>query len=297
MKNRLLCALLVFLLLIQPTAGTTIASADPPDTWTDIGDGGGFQNVCAVTVDSKGTVYATDCGARKVKMLQNGIWTDITGSETFAYPYGIAADSKGNVYVADGYSGNLKTYVNGSWSLVDTWEEGFPMAVAFDSNDNLYVVSIIDEDFGTGGVKRLANGDWENIAEGIPFVEPAGIFVDHNDVVYVTNDLSHASNQIMKWSNGVWSDVATGGYCPADAAVNSNIEIYMLDIKNSVNCDAYIGVMKQSEDAWTEFYPLSSASELKIYNDLSLINTTTSMWSATTAISTSCWLRRRKCLA
>ena len=170
---------------------------------------------------------------KKVKMLQNGTWTDITGSENFLHPVGIATDSKGNVYVVDDTAEKIRKFSNGSWSDLDEWEAGvFPIAMTVDSNDNLVVAYIADWDIGLGGVKRQQNGSWEDITGNVEFIIPNSIAVDQNGDIYVASDLYTVSNQLMKWSDGAWSNVATGGYCPANVAVDSNNDVYIYAICN-----------------------------------------------------------------
>jgi len=157
----IMCIILLILPLIPSTVGGSTASAAPANPWTDIGTGGDFGRVCAVTVDGKGTVYAADCQKKKVKMLQNGTWTDITGSENFLHPVGIATDSKGNVYVVDDTAEKIRKFSNGSWSDLDEWE-----AVTGLTNGTKYY-------FVVKAVKSGTDSEASNEMSATPFTVPS----------------------------------------------------------------------------------------------------------------------------
>ncbi len=117
-----------------------------------------------------------------------------TGAEGFFQPNDVVTDREGTIYVAEGHGGDnarIVVFDKSGKYLREFGKKGTgqvefdqPHALAFDSNERLYVgdrsnnrIQILDK-----------NGKY--IDEWTQFSRPSGIFIDRNDMIYVADSES-----------------------------------------------------------------------------------------------------------
>ena len=153
----------------------------------------------AATKGSKGMqVTKLDPNGRVLlKLGKPGQGAGLTGLDMFDAPTGVAIASNGDIYISEGH-GEAK--VNNSRIMVFTADGKFiktfgtrgtgdgqlfsPHALAFDSNDHLYVA-----DRGNSRVV-VFDKDGKFLAAWKQFGRPSGVAVDKNDLLYVIDSQS-----------------------------------------------------------------------------------------------------------
>ena len=141
------------------------------------------------------------------------------GSATFSHPSGVAVDSSGNLYVAD-YSGHRIRKIQGGFvstlagSGVAGYANGvgtsasfnYPLGIAFNPVDNSLVVA----EYSGNRIRRVTldgrvsliagtgtAGDADGAGNVAQFRNPAGIVVDSNGVIYVSESSGHRIRKIV----------------------------------------------------------------------------------------------------
>ena len=171
---------------------------------------------------------------------------ETTPNGAFMWPTSVALDSNGLAYVSDEWLNRVSIYDQEHGNWVGMWgipgdapgEINRPAGLAFDKNDNLYVVesrnhrvSVFTRDgkyqFGWGG---LGDGDGQ-------FNLPWGIEIDHNGDVYVAdwrNDrvqkFAPDGTFLMKF--GESGDGEGQFKRPTGVAVDKDGHIFVTDYKN-----------------------------------------------------------------
>jgi len=146
-----------------------------------------FNQPRAVLVDSQGTIYVADTGNNVIRKISQGKVTTYAGTgkagfrngsgrnAQFNAPSGLALDKTGNLYVADTLNNVIRKispqgFVT-TYAGKNTGEAGYrdgslaeaefnePVALAMDSQDNLYIV-----DSGNQLIRKIAKGQVETVA-------------------------------------------------------------------------------------------------------------------------------------
>jgi serine/threonine protein kinase, bacterial len=197
-----------------------------------------------IAIDASGNLYVADSGNNIIrKFTAGGQASTLAGSGTsgsangkgtaasFNYPYGIAVDGQGNVYVAD--SGNnlvrkitpdgTVTTLAGSGATGSADGDaanasfGFPMALAADANDNVYVADyyfdLIRKITPNGVVTTIAGtgtfGSADGIGTAASFNHPQGIAIDKAGIIYIA-DTDNYDIRVLKPSGEVTTLAGTG---------------------------------------------------------------------------------------
>jgi uncharacterized protein (TIGR03437 family) len=243
-----------------------------------------LNSPAGVAVDSAGNVYISDGGNYRVRKVSNGVITTVAGNGTpgsggdnglaisaqLYNPGGVAVDSAGNLYIADQFNfrvrkvsnGIITTVAGGGSSLADnvpatSAQLNYPMGVAVDSGDNLYI-AVASDNFVPGLIREVSNGMITTVAGGgssaadtVPATSAQlgyllGVAVDSAGNLYIADT---SNNRIRKVSNGVIATVAGsrapffGGdngpatsaqlWYPGGAAVDSAGNLYIADTLNN----------------------------------------------------------------
>jgi streptogramin lyase len=171
--------------------------------------GGMFVFPHGITVDREGNIWVTDGrgadgkghqvfkfspeGKVLLTLGKAGVAGD--GPDTFNMPSAVAIAPIGDVFVADGHDRNSNARIvkfSKDGKFLKTWgkrgtapgEFDAPHAVAFDSKGRLFV--------GDRGNNRIQIFDQEGnfLEQWYQFSRPSGIYIDRNDVVYVSDSES-----------------------------------------------------------------------------------------------------------
>ncbi len=243
-----------------------------------------LNSPAGVAVDSAGNVYISDGGNHRVRKVSNGVIATVAGNGTPGFngdnvpaasaqlynPGGLAVDSAGNLYIADQFNfrvrkvsnGVITTVAGGGSSLADSVpatsaELNYPMGVAVDSADNLYI-AVASDNFVPGLIREVSNGMITTVAGGgtsaddnVPATSAQlgyllGVAVDSAGNLYIADT---SNNRIRKVSNGVIATLAGSGapffggdngpatiaqlYNPAAVAADSAGNLYIADTLNN----------------------------------------------------------------
>ena len=215
--------------VVSTFAGINTGSTDGPGT------NALFWSTAAVALDMQGNVYVADyynCTIRKI--ATNDLVSTIAGlagnqgsadgtnsAARFYYPSDIAVDGQGNLYVADAYNSTIRriTPAGTNW-----------------------VTSTIA---GQAGVYGIVDGVGTNAV----FYVPAGIAVDSNTNVYVTDNYGMTIRKItpvgtnwmvttiagLPFTHGYADGIGTNAlfYFPRGLAVDNASNVYVADSENN----------------------------------------------------------------
>ncbi len=229
------------------TAGvvTTIAGSGIIGDMDGAGIVASFNRPNGIVVDVVGNCYISDMFNHKIRKInKEGVVTTLAGmgfpffadgigkAAGFEQPQGLAVDDLGNVYVADlfnrrirkittagvvtTFAGSGKTGAGSVDGTGITASFDFPVGVALDSKDNLYVTDAtankirkitplgVVTTYAGNGVKGADDG----IANIASFNRPSGIAIDNLDNVYIAD----RNSKIRKISSdGVVTTIAGNG--------------------------------------------------------------------------------------
>jgi streptogramin lyase len=117
------------------------------------------------------------------------------GPDTFNQPSAVAIAPNGDIFVADGHGGNSNARVvkfTRDGKFIKTWgkkgtahgEFDTPHALAFDSKGRLFVADRANDRI------QIFDQDGKFLEEWKQFSRPSGLFIDKNDVIYVSDSES-----------------------------------------------------------------------------------------------------------
>jgi streptogramin lyase len=117
------------------------------------------------------------------------------GPDTFNQPSAVAIAANGDIFVADGHGGNTNARIvkfSKDGKFIKTWgkkgtapgEFDTPHALAFDSKGRLFVADRANDRI------QIFDQDGKFLDEWKQFSRPSGLFIDRNDVIYVSDSES-----------------------------------------------------------------------------------------------------------
>ncbi len=174
-----------------------------------------------IFVDKSGNVWITDSQGKdgkghqvikfspegKILMTLGKAGVAGDGPDTFNQPSDVVVAANGDIFVADGHGGNSNARIvkfTKDGKFIKTWgkkgtapgEFDTPHALAMDSKGRLFV-----GDRANNRV-QIFDQDGNFIAEWKQFGRPSGIFIDKNDIIYVADSESNATNH-AGWKRGI----------------------------------------------------------------------------------------------
>jgi DNA-binding beta-propeller fold protein YncE len=162
-----------------------------------------------ITIDRDGNVWVSDGQGRngkghqvfkfspdgKVLMTLGKAGEAGNGPDTFNQPSAVAIGRNGDIFVADGHGGDTNARIvkfTKDGKFIKTWgkkgagpgEFDAPHALAFDSKGRLFVA-----DRGNSRI-QIFDQDGAFIDQWTQFSRPSGLYIDRNDVIYVSDSES-----------------------------------------------------------------------------------------------------------
>ena len=253
-----------------------------------------------VAVDSAGNIYIADQGNNRIRRVDAktniinsvaGGGTGVSGTDTYGDgglatsailygPQGVAVDSADNLYIADTYHQLVRgvSAVTGVISIVagggsSAGTDGYgnggpavgarlgnPVAVALDSDGNLYIADagnnlIRQVNAATGVITAVAgNGSWGysgdgGLATSARLATPQGVSVDAANNIYIADYANNAIRQVRagsqtistlagRGSNGYSGDGGNPQFAfltyPTSVVVDENGNLYLADYGDNV---------------------------------------------------------------
>lgn len=182
-----------------------------------------------IHVDRGGNVWVTDArgrdgkGHQVFKFSRDGKLllalgkAGITGEgpDEFNQPSDVAVAANGDIFVADGHDENSNARIvkfSKDGKFIKAWgkrgsaagEFDTPHGLAFDSRGRLFVA-----DRGNNRL-QIFDQDGKFLEEWKQFSRPSGIYIDRNDVLYVTDSESNSKTN-PGWKRGIRVGSATNG--------------------------------------------------------------------------------------
>jgi sugar lactone lactonase YvrE len=156
----------------------------------------------ALVFDSSGTLYvANDAGKGSVPVYPAGAtMPSRTITQKVSVPRTLAVDSADNLYVANGYF-SVGVYAPGSSTLLRALKSFYPISVAFDTADDVYVGRSSGPYGGVGSrVVVFAHGSTGIVAKiAVGVSDPQSLALDAKDTLYVADT---NLNVVAVYSNG-----------------------------------------------------------------------------------------------
>jgi hypothetical protein len=162
-----------------------------------------------LTIDRDGNIWVSDGQGRngkghqvfkfspdgKVLMTLGKAGEAGDGPDTFNMPSAVAIGANGDIFVADGHGGNSNARIvkfTKEGKFIKTWgkkgagpgEFDAPHALAFDSKGRLFVA-----DRGNSRI-QIFDQDGKFLDQWAQFSRPSGLYIDKNDVLYVSDSES-----------------------------------------------------------------------------------------------------------
>ena len=172
-------------------------------------------------VDREGNVWMTDAqgkggkGQQVIKFSPEGKVLLILGKagvagdgpDTFNQPSGVVVAPNGDVFVADGHGGTSNARIvkfSKEGKFIKAWgkkgsapgEFNTPHAIALDSKARVFVGDRANNRI------QIFDQDGNFIAQWTQFGRPSGIFIDEDDVIYVSDSESRSTNH-PGWRRGI----------------------------------------------------------------------------------------------
>lgn len=204
---------------LGPQTVTVTATTITPSTPTAVS----FRQPEGLSMDAAGNIYVADGGNFAIrKITPAGVVTSIAGgtrghldapgpNAQFNYPTGVAVDAAGNLFITDitnslirkiATDGTVSTFagggsgVNGPDGVGTAASFNYPIALAFDSQGNLFVLdggnSLIRKITPAGAVTTFAgqtgvNSYIDGTGVNATFMGLDGLFIDASDNIYVAD--------------------------------------------------------------------------------------------------------------
>ncbi len=174
-----------------------------------------------IFVDKGGNVWITDSQGKdgkghqvikfspegKILMTLGKAGIAGDGPDTFNQPSDVVVAANGEIFVADGHGGNSNARIvkfAKDGKFIKTWgkkgtalgEFDTPHALAMDSKGRLFVGDRANNRI------QIFDQDGNFVAEWKQFGRPSGIFIDKNDIIYVADSESNATNH-AGWKRGI----------------------------------------------------------------------------------------------
>ena len=192
--------------------------------------GGMFVFPHAIFIDTHGDIWVTDADGKdgkghvvvkfspegKILMTLGKTGVAGDGPDTFNRPSGVVVAPNGDIFVADGHGGNSNTRVvkfSKDGKFVKTWgtkgtgpgQFGELHSIGMDSKERVYVAD------RSNMRVQVFDKDGNFITEWKQFGRPSGIFIDHNDRIYVADNTAVTGGVRI----GSAKDGKVTGYVPA----------------------------------------------------------------------------------
>jgi sugar lactone lactonase YvrE len=175
-----------------------------------------------IFVDKEGNVWITDGQGREgkghqvIKFSPDGKVLLTLGKagvagdapDTFNQPSDVVVGANGDIFVADGHGGNTNARIvkfTKDGKFLKTWgkkgsapgEFDTPHALAINSKGRLFV--------GDRNNNRIQifDQDGKFLEEWKQFSRPSGVYIDKNDVIYVTDSESNSRRHPGGWKRGI----------------------------------------------------------------------------------------------
>lgn len=212
---------------------------------------GQFNGPHDVLVDRDGSVFVADSQNNRIQKFDaQGNLIDVwggpeSGSAPGSYfsPCGLGTDAAGNIYVADTSNHRIQKLDSDGVPLT-AWDGfAFPKDVDIDSEGNIYVTDQSEQPIkkilSGGGVVTLADFG----SDPGQFFEPASVFVDDADFVYVADTRNHriqklSSDGVVQWVLGGSGPLDRGSgpgefYEPCGVFIDSSGYLRVADTRNN----------------------------------------------------------------
>jgi hypothetical protein len=162
-----------------------------------------------ITIDRDGSIWVSDGQGRggkgqqvfkfgsdgKVLMTLGKAGETGDGPDTFNQPSAVGVGRNGDIFVADGHGGDTNARIvkfTRDGKFIKTWgkkgtgpgEFDAPHALAFDSKGRLFVA-----DRGNNRI-QIFDQDGTFLEQWTQFSRPSGLYIDKNDVIYVSDSES-----------------------------------------------------------------------------------------------------------
>ena len=183
--------------------------------------GGMFVFPHGICIDKGGNVWVTDGqggegkghqvfkfspeGKVLLTLGKAGVAGD--GPDTFNQPSDVIVASNGDIFVADGHGANSNARIvkfSKDGKFIKTWgkkgsapgEFNTPHALAFDSKGRLFVGDRANNQI------QIFDQDGKTLEECTQISRPSGIYIDKNDIIYVSDSESNATRH-PGWKRGI----------------------------------------------------------------------------------------------
>jgi len=219
--------------------------------WGSWGSSNGqFKHPTGIFVN-KNYVFVADSGNARIQMFDKsgnflyawGIYG--MGPTMFHSPVAMALDETGDLFVADSDRDTIQIFGTGGIYKYQiqsplTKYASFPAikAIAFDSEDDFYAVSIDNRVLKYSSIGNFKNFFGSSGAEEGRFSNPTAIAVDSKYNFYVVDSGNHRIQKFDTYGNFIlsWGTEGTGPgqfEDPAGIAIDSMSNIYVVDKKNN----------------------------------------------------------------
>jgi sugar lactone lactonase YvrE len=239
-----------------------------------------FQTPSTIVFENEENLIIADSGSSTIKRLNvtNGEITTIAGIENkrgfadgetakalFNAPIGLAVAKDGKIYVADTYNDKIRLIENGKVSTLAGNSRGFADGIGaearFDTPCGLAILpdgSLLVAATGNRRLRRIepdgktttvAGTGEEDSVDGTPFqakfVEPTGVTIDANGIVYVTDGnsiraIGRRTLPFVETISGTRRGFADGNLRksnfnrPSGLAIDANGNLFVADAENQV---------------------------------------------------------------
>ena len=219
--------------------------------WGSWGSSNGqFKHPTGIFVN-KNYVFVADSGNARIQMFDKsgnflyawGIYG--MGPTMFHSPVAMALDETGDLFVADSDRDTIQIFGTGGIYKYQiqsplTKYASFPAikAIAFDSEDDFYAVSIDNRVLKYSSIGNFKNFFGSSGEEEGRFNIPTAIVIDSKDNFYVVDSGNHRIQKFDTYGNFIlsWGTEGTGPgqfEDPAGIAIDSMSNIYVVDKKNN----------------------------------------------------------------